>query len=113
MGGRWPSPMAVYISHISRAGICIAIFTVPTLLDFWITSANVSTPCGCASLMGAPAITMRPGEVSMRVLGVQGPRSSANAAVKGFIVEPGSKVSASALLRSSLVRAARMAASVR
>jgi len=53
----------------------MAIFTVPTLLDFWITSATVSAPCGCASVMGAPGDRRcDPGLVSMRVSAVHGPR---------------------------------------
>ena len=78
----------------------MAIFTVPTLLDFWITSATVSAPCGCASLMVEPPMLMRPGAVWITVLGVTRPVCIASAAMKGLIVEPGSKVSVSARLRN-------------
>ena len=91
--------MAVYISHISRGCICIAILVVPTLLDFWITCSTVSSPCGWASLMVLPVMVMRPGEVSITVFGLTRPVSSARPTVNGFIVEPGSKVSVSARLR--------------
>src|SRR6266850_1503977 len=87
--GFWPKPTCVYSSQISRGCICIAILTVPTLLDFWITSATVSAPCGCASRIVDPVMLIEPGAVWITVLGVTRPDSIAQAAMKGFIVEPG------------------------
>ena len=54
----------------------------------------------CVSEMVDPVMVRRPGEVSMTVWGRTRPVSSASAMVKGFMVEPGSKVSVSARLRS-------------
>jgi hypothetical protein len=51
----------------------MAILTVPTLLDFWITSLTVSRPWGCASLMVEPLMVMRPGEVWIGVVGLTRP----------------------------------------
>ena len=65
-----------------------------------MTSATESTPCGWASLMVEPVMVMEPGAVWMGVCGVTRPLSSAQAAMKGFIVEPGSKMSVRARLRS-------------
>ncbi len=93
-------PSAANSSHISRGFICIAILTVPTLLDFWITWATVSAPFGCASRIVPPGRLMLPGAVWINVCGVTRPLSSASAMTKGFIVEPGSKVSVSARLRN-------------
>mgnify|MGYP006995914119 CR=1 FL=1 len=45
-------------------------------------------------------MVMRPGAVWIGVLGLTMPFSSASAAMKGFMVEPGSKLSVSARLRS-------------
>ena len=98
--GFCPKPTCEYSSHISRGDICIAIFTVPTLLDFWITPATVRAPWGWVSRICEPVMTIVPGEVSITVSGVTRPDSSAQAATKGFIVEPGSKMSVSARLRS-------------
>ena len=72
----------------------------PMLLDFWITSATVRSPCGWASLMTNPPMAMRPGAVWITVSGLTRPVSSAHAAISGLTVEPGSKVSVSARLRS-------------
>ena len=83
----------------AAASAC-AILTVPTLLDFWITSATVSRPCGCASRIVLPVMVIQPGAVWIGVAGVTRPVSSARRTTKGFIVEPGSKVSVSARLRS-------------
>ena len=58
--------------------------TVPTLLDFWITSATVSTPCGWASLIVAPLIVMWPGAVWITVSGVTRPVSIAQAGDEGL-----------------------------
>ena len=93
-------PSCANSSHISRGRICIASLTVPTLLDFWITSATLNRPCGCASLIVLPVMLMLPGAVWIIVAGVTRPLSSASAMTKGFIVEPGSKVSVSARLRN-------------
>ncbi len=93
-------PTWAYSSHISCGGICIAILTVPTLLDFWITWATVSTPWGSWSLTVLPGTCSQPGPVSMGVSARTRPVSSAHAAMKGFIVEPGSKMSVSARLRN-------------
>src|SRR5437879_2942190 len=49
--------------------------------------------------MVAPLMVSVPGAVSMIVAGVTLPESSAAAIVKGFIDDPGSKVSVSARLR--------------
>jgi hypothetical protein len=38
--GFWPKPTLREHLHISRAGICMAILAVPTLLDFWITCSH-------------------------------------------------------------------------
>ena len=78
----------------------MAILVVPTLLETWMTCSTVSAPWGCASRMVAPVILTEPGEVSMMVLGLTRPVSSAKPMVNGFITEPGSKVSVSARLRS-------------
>ena len=50
--------------------------------------------------MVEPVTCIFPGAVWMTVSGVTRPLSSAHAATKGFIVEPGSKVSVRARLRS-------------
>ena len=50
--------------------------------------------------MVEPVSVMRPGAVWITVSGVTRPLSIAQAATNGFIVEPGSKVSVSARLRS-------------
>src|SRR5437773_12514773 len=83
-----------------RSG-CMAswILAAPTLDDFWITGAALSTPCGLESLMVQPPIVIVPGAVWMGVSGVTIPASRAAATVKGFIVEPGSKRSVTARLR--------------
>ena len=47
-----------------------------------------------------PVSVMRPGDVWIIVFGVTRPDSSAQAATNGFIVDPGSKVSVKARLRS-------------
>ena len=78
----------------------MAILVVPTLLDFWITPSTVRTPLGCESEMVEPVIVKRPLPVSIRVCGVTRPVSSASPMVKGFMTEPGSKVSVNARLRS-------------
>ena len=72
---------------------------MPTLLDFWITWATVSTPCGCASRIVRPLMLMLPGAVWIGVCGVTRWVCSASAAMNGFIVEPGSKVLVNARLR--------------
>ena len=77
----------------------MAILTVPTLLDFWMTSLTLSTPWGCASVMVEPVMVMRPGAVWIGVSGLTKPFSSAKATANGFMVEPGSKVSVKARLR--------------
>ena len=59
--------------------------------------------------MVKPPMLKRPGPVSISVCGLMRPASSAIATVIGFIVEPGSKVSVSARLRScSPVRFCRL-----
>ena len=73
---------------------------VPTLLDTWITCSTVKAPCGCESWMVAPVIVTDPGAVSITVLGLTRPVSTARPIVKGFMTEPGSKVSVKARLRS-------------
>ncbi|MCY1548213.1 hypothetical protein D9M68_843090 [compost metagenome] len=78
----------------------MAILTAPTLLDFWIISLTVSRPFGCASLMVEPPMVRCPGAVWICVVGVTRPLSSASAAMKGFMVEPGSKLSVNTRLRS-------------
>ena len=78
----------------------MASLTVPTLLDFWMTSLTLSTPWGWASVMVEPVMVMRPGAVCIGVSGLTMPFSSANETAKGFIVEPGSKVSVKARLRN-------------
>ena len=88
------------IRHISSGGNVSAILAMPTLDDFWITCATVSTPCGWASEMVAVPMVSRPGAVWIGVSKRNLPFSSASAAVNGFIVEPGSKVSVKARLRS-------------
>ena len=65
-----------------------------------MTWATVSAPCGWASRMVEPVMVMDPGAVSMMVLGVTRPVCSAQAVTKGFMVEPGSKMSVSARFRS-------------
>ena len=50
--------------------------------------------------MVEPVSVILPGAVWITVVGVTRPVSSAQAATNGFIVEPGSKVSVSARLRS-------------
>ena len=74
--------------------------TAPTLLDFWITSVTVRLPCGCESVIVEPVSVILPGAVWMTVVGVTRPVSSAQAAMNGFIVEPGSKVSVRARFRT-------------
>ena len=62
--GFWPKPTCGVHAPTSRAAAsACAILTVPTLLDFWITSSTVSMPCGCASLMVEPPMVRRPGAV--------------------------------------------------
>jgi hypothetical protein len=51
--GAWPKPTLSNISHISFGEKPRAILAVPTLEDFWMTSATVSAPCGWASEMVA------------------------------------------------------------
>ena len=77
----------------------MAILTVPILLDFWITSDTLNTPWGWASVIVMPYILSLPGDVSICVSGLTKPFSIAKAMTKGFMVEPGSKVSVSARLR--------------
>ena len=72
---------------------------MPTLDDFWITCCTVSAPCGCESLIVQPPIVIVPGAVWMGVSGFTIPASRAAATVKGFIVEPGSKMSVTERLR--------------
>ena len=62
--------------------------------------ATVNTSFGCESVMVEPPMVIRPGAVLMGVLGVTMPLSSASAVMKGFMVEPGSKLSVSTRLRS-------------
>ena len=86
----------------------MAMRTMPMLLLFWITSRADSAPCGCASLIGMPLTTTLPGAVLITCSGLMRPVSSAQAITSGFIVEPGSKMSVSARLRScSPLRSAR------
>jgi hypothetical protein len=70
------------------------------LLDFWITWLTVRLPCGCASVIGRAGELHPAGRGLDDGCGVHRPLSSAQAATKGFIVEPGSKVSVRARLRS-------------
>ncbi len=58
------------------------------------------TPLGWVSVMRLSPITNQPGPVSMRVSGFATPASRAAATNRGFMVEPGSKVSVTARLRS-------------
>ena len=85
---------------MSSADRVRAMMAVPTLDDFWITSARVSTPCGWASWMVAAPMVSRPGAVWIGVSKRNLPFSSASAAVKGLKVEPGSNVSVNARLRN-------------
>ena len=98
--GFWPKPTALNSSHISRGVKPRAMRAAPTLLDFWITSLTVRLPCGCESLIVKPLIVILPGAVWITVDGVTRFVSRAQPTTKGFIVEPGSKVSVSARLRS-------------
>ena len=94
---------------MSRAGSCIAILVVPTLLDTWITCSTVSAPWGCESWMVEPVMVTLPGAVWITVSGLTLPVFSARPMVNGFITEPGSKESVSARLRScSPVRLRRL-----
>jgi hypothetical protein len=77
-----------------------AILAAPTLDDFWMTSATLSAPCGWASEIVALPIVRRPGAQLMMVSKRTLPVSSPRAMVNGFRVEPGSKVSVTARLRS-------------
>ncbi len=54
-GASGRSRPAMNISHISRGGICIAMRTVPMLLDFWITWATVCGAGGVGVLDGQAA----------------------------------------------------------
>src|SRR6185503_11387112 len=92
-GGAVPKPACENVLQSRSRSRDSAIFAVPTLLDFWITCATVSAPYECASLMVAEAMVSRPGAVWITVSGVTTPSSIAVAAVKGFMVEPGSKLS--------------------
>ena len=78
----------------------MAILVVPTLLDTCMTCSTVSAPCGCESRIVAPVILTEPGAVSINVVGFTRPEFKAKPMVKGFITEPGSKVSVKARLRS-------------
>src|SRR5574343_342662 len=95
-----PNPALLIIVHMSSDGKPSAILVAPIFDDFWITCANVSAPCGCASLIVALPIVILPGAQLMIESNLYLPRSSANAAMKGFMVEPGSKLSVTARLRS-------------
>ena len=76
--------------HICSGASIAAIFTVPTLDDFWMTSATLSTLCGCESEIVAEPMVKRPGAQSIGVSKRTFPLSSACAAVNGFITDPGS-----------------------
>ena len=64
-----------------------------------MTCETVKSPCGCASVIVEVPTVRRPPAVRSTVLGVTMPCSKASAAVNGFMVEPGSKVSVSTRLR--------------
>src|SRR5574343_1164022 len=83
-----PKPTLLIMVHMSSDGKPSAILVAPILDDFWITCASVSAPCGCASLMVAVPIVILPGAQLMMESNLYLPRSSANAAMNGFIVEP-------------------------
>jgi hypothetical protein len=87
---------------MSFASMDKAILEAPTLEDFWITWATVNTPPAWVSEIVAGPIVSLPLPVSMRVSKRTLPSFSASATVKGFIVEPGSKVSVKARLRNWL-----------
>jgi hypothetical protein len=78
----------------------MAILTAPTLLDFWITCCTVSTPCGSASWMVEPVMVIEPGVGVDDRLRRDEALLQPMPTTKGFIVEPGSKTSVSARLRS-------------
>ncbi len=71
-----------------------------TLLDAFMASLSVTTPKPRMSRMVKRPMVRRPSPVSIRVSGRTSPRSSASAATIGLTVEPGSKVSVRARLRT-------------
>ncbi|MCY1368696.1 hypothetical protein D9M69_556940 [compost metagenome] len=98
--GAWPRPNSVKRSHISRDSSFSEIIVIPILLDLRSTPATSSVPLRLTSLIVLPWYWKRPLPVSNSVLVVMRPRSNASAAVNGFMIEPGSKVSVMAWLRS-------------
>jgi hypothetical protein len=70
------------------------------LLDFWITWLTESAVLLWSSRMVEPLMVMVPGAVWITVSGLTMPFCSASDTTSGFIVEPGSKVSVKARLRS-------------
>ena len=81
-------------------GSVAAILAAPTLLDIVMTPVTSVSPWLRVSRIRYPPGRARvPGLVSIGVLGLYFPLSSAAAMVKGFIVEPGSITSVSARLR--------------
>ena len=51
---------AVELPHLARRELSSPSRTAPTLLDFWITSLTVRSPCGCESVIVEPVSVILP-----------------------------------------------------
>ena len=86
-------PIELYVDHNSSGVRFNAIFVVPILLDFKMTSLTVNFPKFRISLIVWSETLYVPGSVLMMELGEYRSESNADAIVNSFIVEPGSKTS--------------------